>query len=52
LTKKPLHALHAPSMQLADFDFDLSEDRIALRPAARAIPRDCWWSRPGEPLRT
>jgi S-adenosylmethionine:tRNA ribosyltransferase-isomerase len=31
------HALHPPSMQLADFDFDLPDDRIALRPAN---PRD------------
>ncbi len=38
-------------MQLADFDFDLPEDRIALRPA---VPRDAarlLLVAPGEPLR-
>src|SRR5689334_183520 len=37
LTGKAPRALHPPSMQLADFDFDLPDDRIALRPAS---PRD------------
>ena len=29
-------------MRLDAFDFDLPEDRIALRPASRATPRACW----------
>jgi S-adenosylmethionine:tRNA ribosyltransferase-isomerase len=37
LTRAAPHALDAPFMQLADFDFHLPEDRIALRPAN---PRD------------
>jgi S-adenosylmethionine:tRNA ribosyltransferase-isomerase len=37
LTARAAHALDARSMQLADFDFHLPEDRIALRPAT---PRD------------
>jgi S-adenosylmethionine:tRNA ribosyltransferase-isomerase len=37
LTRPPAHALHPASMRLADFDFDLPDERIALRPAN---PRD------------
>jgi S-adenosylmethionine:tRNA ribosyltransferase-isomerase len=37
LTRKAMHALDRRLMQLADFDFDLPADRIALRPAS---PRD------------
>ena len=37
LTRKAMHALDRRLMQLADFDFDLPTDRIALRPAS---PRD------------
>jgi S-adenosylmethionine:tRNA ribosyltransferase-isomerase len=33
-----MHALDRRLMQLAEFDFDLPSDRIALRPAS---PRDC-----------
>ncbi len=37
MTRLAGRGLHAPAMQLSDFDFDLPEDRIALRPAS---PRD------------
>ncbi len=37
MTRTKVRALHADSMQLADFDFDLPDERIALRPV---IPRD------------
>jgi len=37
LTRKAMRALDRRLMQLADFDFDLPADRIALRPAS---PRD------------
>src|SRR5690606_19705622 len=37
LTRRPAHALERGPMQLADFDFDPPDDRIALRPAH---PRD------------
>ena len=30
-------------MRVDLFDFDLPEERIALRPASRATPRGCWW---------
>src|SRR3954447_5397632 len=51
LTAMAARGLHPPSMQLADFDFDLPEDRIALRPAS---PRDAarlLVVAPGAPLR-
>ncbi len=39
-----------PAMQLADFDFDLPEDRIALRPAQPRDSARLLLVRPGEPL--
>src|SRR5690348_8872889 len=51
LTGKAPRALHAPSMQRADFDFHLPEDRIALRPASPRDSARLLVVAPGAPLR-
>jgi len=45
-----MHALHRHFMQLADFDFDLPPDRIALRPAAPRDSARLLVARPDAPL--
>jgi S-adenosylmethionine:tRNA ribosyltransferase-isomerase len=51
LTFAEPHALHAPGMQVSDFDFELSDASIALRPASPRDSARLLVVDPGAPLR-